>query len=138
MAIRNNPVRGQYLLVGTDLIKAGIRTLAAGTMFLRENGNASAIFSLDPASERWITGGAVTKAVAAAQADGVIVGDLNAIEVAAIKPYLAQSWRTKVRTTEDMIVHMAGADTPEVRAYAQAQVAELEAFYAQGAAIAVA
>lgn len=128
---RLNPVRGHYLLVGTDLIKAGIRTLkdaatgTTSTVIAREN-SGSVIFSVDPASERWIT----SRAVGAAAAKAGVPLDMASVEAAVILPYLKADPKARVRTTADQIVHMLGkGDTPEARQFADAQVALLEATY---------
>jgi len=120
-----NPVRGQYLLVGTDLIKAGI----SKDVFIREN-VGTAIASFDPATERWISGGAVTAACAKAAEDGHQFL-MSAIPVAVLAPYLKQVWRAKVRTTRDMILHMLPSEMDPDKAieFADAEMAALNASY---------
>ena len=125
MAIRSNPVRGQYLLVGTDLIRAGIRTVLGATQFVRE-GSGAVIASEDPRSERWLTSRAVT---AAASQLGVKV-DMGAVPFnAKFATLIKADPKAGFRLTADHIVHMAGGETKENRAYAEAQVEELELAY---------
>jgi len=120
-----NPVRGQYLLQGLDLIRAGIVTRDGETLLIREDTKAQ-LPSIDPRTERWLTSGAVT---AAAAASGLNLG-MNQLPADAVLPYLQQSWKGVVRTTEDHILHMLpGHDTPENRAFAQDQIAQLELTY---------
>ena len=120
-----NPVRGQYLLVGTDLIRAGIKD---GVVIREDNGTA--IYLVDPATERWMT----SRAVSSASAKIGKAIDAASVPVVEIKAALLQDRKAIVRTTEDHIVHMLGGDTPENRTYAKAQVALLEETYATKAA----
>lgn len=122
---KSNPVRGQYLLVGTDLIRAGIRTLGKVTAFYRENDASGVIFSMDPASERWVTSRAVSSACARLGQPA----DLAAVPAALILAELRKDPKAKVRTTEDHIVHMLGGETEANRKFAQSQLALLEATY---------
>ena len=130
---KSNPVRGNYLLVGTELVRAGIRTLNGITAFYRENDLTSVILSVDPRTERWIT----SRAVASAAAKAGVPLDVSSIAASTILPFLQQDPRMRVRTTEEQIVHMLGGETPENRAFAQAQLAELEATYSVVPAAAV-
>lgn len=125
MARKNNPVRGQYMLVGTDLVRAGIR-IVGGLLAIAREDSGTYIPSIDPATERWITSRAVTSA---ASRSGT---ELNLAQLPAslVVPFMASDPRAKVRTTEDQIVHLCGGENAENRAYAKAQVAELTATYA--------
>lgn len=130
--MRNNPVRGNYLLVGIDLVRAGIRTIAGtGTVFARED-NGQVISSLDPRTERWVT----SRAVAAAAAKAGVPLTMSDIAANVILPYLQQDPKAKVRTTEEHIVHMCGGDNPVNRAFAIKQVELLEQTYTVAASAA--
>lgn len=124
-----NPVRGNYMLQGLDLVRAGIK---AGVFILESNG--ATLPSIDPRTERWVTSRAVTSAAAKAGIDL----NMSAVPAAEILAFLQQDPKAKVRTTEEQIVHMLGGDSPENRAFAQAELAVLEANYAVGAATAAA
>lgn len=126
---RNNPVRGNYLLVGIDLVRAGIRTIAGvGTVFARED-NGDVIPSIDPRTERWVT----SRAVASAAPKAGVPLLMSAVPANVILPFLQQDPKAKVRTTEEHIVHMLGGETPEHRAYAIKQIELLEETYAVAA-----
>ncbi len=127
-----NPLRGHYMLVGTDLVRTGVRTVAGETAFYRED-NGQAIDSVDPANERWVT----SRAVSAAAAKAGIPVNMAAIEAGVILQFLLQDPKAAFRLTEDAILHLIDRDvrgTPEAQAYAAGQVAELVATYQKAAA----
>lgn len=122
---RKNPVRGQYVLQGLDLIRAGIFDV-----FRRED-SKDALPSAFPAEERWLTSRAVSSAAGKA---GIPI-NLAIVPAAEVLRFIQQDPRAKVRTTEEHIVHMLGGDSPENRAYAQAEVARLIAEYNKAAGV---
>jgi hypothetical protein len=122
---RNNPVRGQYRLVGTDLIRAGIRPAGGKLAFVAENTNV-VLPSIDPGSELWITSRAVS--AACAKVDGLSV-NMGAVPLAPIAAALRLDPLAGFRQTADHIVHMLGGESKANRAYANLQVAELVATY---------
>lgn len=130
---RNNPVRGQYVLVGVDLVRAGIRKVAGVLAFAREDTGA-AIGSIDPRTERWLT----SRAVASAAAKCGLDVNLSALPASVILPFILQDPRAKVRTTEEHIVHMLGGDSPANRAFAVKEVELLEATYLAAPVVAAA
>ena len=115
-----NPVRGNYLLIGTDLVRCGIKD----GVVIRED-NATAVYLVDPATERWMT----SRAVAAACAQAGIPLTMSSIAVADIKAFLAKDRKAIVRTTEEHILHMLGGDTPDNRAFAKAEIERLQQTY---------
>ena len=122
---KNNPVRGNYILVGLDLVRAGIRN----GVFIRED-NKAILPSLDPRTERWLT----SRAVSAAAAKAGIPIDMASVPAGDILAFVQQDPKAKVRTTEEHIVHMLGGDNPVNRAFAQAEIGKLEKSYAAGTA----
>ena len=128
MAIRNNPVRGQYMLVGSDLVRAGIVTIGGVVQFIREFGQ-STIVSADPANERWVTSRAVASAASKLN-DTVDLASVpyNAQFAALLK---ADPHFQGFHLTRDHIIHMLPnkAGNPDNVAYAEAQVAALEVTY---------
>jgi hypothetical protein len=130
---QNNPLRGQYMLVGGDLIRAGIRNVAADpalsipahTGFYGEF--AGNLLSSDaPAQERWLTSRAVSSAASKA---GVPV-DLASVPLKVIHKFLKDDPKAAFRLTEDAILHLLpGGATPENKQYAADQIAKLEATY---------
>lgn len=132
-----NPVRGQYLLdiAAGNLIRAGIRRNGRKLLkFMPENGG-SEIPSFDPRSALWIT----SRAVGAACAKANVPVDIGVVPYAVIAPHLPKDPQAGFRPTLDHIVHMFPKelrDTPEVAAFAEAQVEELEASYKVAAKVA--
>lgn len=129
---RNNPVRGQYVLDGTDLVRAGIRRTDDGLAIVRED-SGTAIDVVDPASVRWLTSRAVARAAAMLPyAVSMAAVPFNK-DIAAI---IRTDPKAGFRFTEDHIVHMLGGETPVRRKYAQDQVAELVVTYSTASAAA--
>jgi hypothetical protein len=116
----SNPLRGQYLLQGLDFVRAGI---VKGS-FVREDTGAI-IHSDVPAMERWVSSRAVT---AAASKAGLPL-DMAALPANVILPLMQQDSRFKVWTTEERIVALLGGESPDNRAFAQAELDKLNTTY---------
>ena len=121
---KSNPVRGQYLLQGLDFVRAGI----VNGSFVREDTKAI-IHSDVPALERWVS----SRAVAAACAKASVALDMAAVPANVILPLLQQDPKFQVWQTEERIVALLGGESPENRAFAQSELAKLEATYGAAA-----
>lgn len=120
---QSNPVRGLYMLQGLDFLRAGVLR----GKFIREDTKA-ALHSDVPAMERWTTSHLMVRAAALAGADGLTF-NMAAIPANVILPYLQRDKDFKIWQTEEFIVKMLGGDSPEHRAFAQAELAKLNTAY---------
>jgi hypothetical protein len=145
MAFRGNPVRAQYALLGT-LQLAGIfneKDLSTGlpmTFIGAETAGHASLTVQDPASLLWITQHSLNRAMRhefQATKGAYVIDPDHPVITQGIVDYL-KSDRASKYTTEDFIVKMSGGETPERRAYAQEQLAALEAYYLPASASAAA
>ena len=123
---RRNPVRGNYVVVGTknaDLIRAGIRNVKGVLGIYAENTGMQ--LSVDPRLALWVTSRAVTSAAAKIATKF----DLMSVPLNAVYAAIMSDPRAGFRRTEDQIVHMLGGETTENRAFAQDQMRKLEDAY---------
>lgn len=124
-----NPLRGWYLLVGSDLVRAGVRAVSETARIFAREDNGEPIDVVDPATERWLSSRAVTRAAALA---GIEL-NMAAMPASLVVPFVQSDPRAKIRNTEEAIVSLLGGDNPVNRAFAIKEVELLETTYAAAA-----
>jgi hypothetical protein len=136
---KNNPVRAQYAFIGT-LQLVGIRNIS-GMTFIAAEGSTTSLSVQDPSSVLWLTQRSLNHSMREhkrkernAGRDYDIDPD-NPVITQGLLDELKRDPKVAKRTTEDMIVHMCGGETPANRAYAQAQIQALNEFYLAGSTV---
>ena len=132
---RSNPVRAQYAVIGT-IVCAGIRTIGGDT-FIAAEGSTASLSVQDPASVVWFTQRTLNRAMRIVQRQYRERGDVydvnleHPVVVQELVDALNADGAVK-RFTEDHIAYLLdtkGGDPAANRAYAQEQVAKLQAYY---------